>query len=95
MDLRVREAVPPAVRIRFVQSVRVENRRDFVSAGVAVLWQMLLYLTMLTLVMNSWTQFCVAASLTLVLSAVLHLTWFKSLGNASTAGTGGDGAAAM
>ena len=75
----VRAGVPGGKRSRFMRRVRRENRRDLISAAVAVPWQMALYLTMLALVMRSWVQFGVLAALTAGLSAALRHIWFKRL----------------
>jgi len=61
--------------------IKKENKRDIVSILVAVPWQLVLFLTGMTLIMKRWDLFFILAGVLLVLTITLYFNWFKHLSN--------------
>ncbi len=56
-----------------------ENRRDIISTFFAVPWQIVLFLTGMTLIVRRWDEFWVLLAVLLVLSILLYFNWFRHL----------------
>lgn len=65
---------------RHLQSrIGLENRRDLLAICVAVPWQLVLFLSGMTLLMKQWDSFKILLLLLLLLSIALYFTWFRYL----------------
>lgn len=62
-----------------VSGIKKENRRDIISIIIAVPWQLVLFLTGMTLIMKRWDLFFILAAVLSVLTLLLYLTWFRHL----------------
>ncbi len=71
----VRQKLPETVR----RKIDAENRRDIIATFFAVPWQVVLFLTGMTIVMRTWHSFLYLAGLLVVLSAGLYYFWFRHL----------------
>jgi len=67
----VRQALPANI----VWSIRAENRRDLAALGLAVPWQVVLFLLPMTVVMHRWRDAGALAAALLVLSLGLRSLW--------------------
>lgn len=71
----IRERIPAPV----LENINTENRRDIISTCMAVPWQIVLFLTGMTVIMKTWDQFAVLAAILVALSAGLYFNWFRHL----------------
>ncbi|MBN2356387.1 sodium:solute symporter [candidate division KSB1 bacterium] len=62
-----------------VASIKRESRRDLLSMLLAVPWQLVLFLTGMTLIMRSWISFYWTLATFVLLSIALYHVWFKHL----------------
>ena len=67
------------------RKVRSENTRDLFNMLVALVWQIAMFISVVTLVMHKWTAMTVAMVITTVFSLVLYVSWYRHL---PTTGTG-------
>lgn len=67
------------------RKVRSENTRDLFNMLVALVWQVAMFISVVTLVMHKWTAMTVAMVITAVFSLVLYVSWYRHL---PTTGTG-------
>jgi hypothetical protein len=56
-----------------------ENKRDIFSTFIAVPWQIIFFLFMMSLMFKNWTNVIVLGILLVVLTTILYFTWFKHL----------------
>lgn len=61
------------------QAINAENRRDIVSTFMAVPWQIVFFLFMLSLIFKTWSSLLVLGLLLAALSAGLYFTWYRHL----------------
>jgi len=59
--------------------INKENRRDILSTFFAVPWQVVLFLTGMSVILKRWDQFTWLAIILAVLSAGLYFNWFRHL----------------
>lgn len=71
----VTAAIPAEKR----ESIKKENRRDILSALIAVPWQLLLFATAMLVVLRESEMLAYAAAILVVLSYLLYKIWFKNL----------------
>jgi Na+/proline symporter len=71
----VRKRLPESV----LRQINAENRRDIIATFFAVPWQVVLFLTGMTVVMRTWNAFLYLFVLLLFLSAGLYFFWFRHL----------------
>ncbi len=71
----VTAAIPEEKR----ESIRKENRRDIISALIAVPWQLLLFATAMLVVLRESEMLAYAVAILVVLSYLLYKIWFKNL----------------
>lgn len=62
-----------------MDKINQENRRDIVAIFFAVPWQIVLFLTGMTLIIKSWNQFAWLFAILIFLSAGLYFNWFRHL----------------
>ncbi|MFB0515315.1 MAG: sodium:solute symporter, partial [Candidatus Neomarinimicrobiota bacterium] len=60
-------------------AVDAENRRDILSVIMAVPWQIVFFLFMMSLVFKTWGNVAALGSLFVALSAGLYFTWYRHL----------------
>ena len=65
--------------------IHAENRRDIVSIFMAVPWQVVLFLTWMTIIMRRWDEFTVLLVILVLLSGGLYFNWFRHLGTEPSA----------
>ncbi len=61
------------------QAVNAENRRDIGSIFMAVPWQIIFFLFMMSLIFKTWSSALVLGVLFAVLSTGLYFTWYRHL----------------
>jgi solute:Na+ symporter, SSS family len=71
----VRAQFPPEVLAR----IQNENRRDILATPIAVCWQLSLFLTLMTVIVQRWDHFAWLFAILLVSSIGLYHAWFKRL----------------
>lgn len=71
----VRKKLAPEV----LRQIDQENRRDKLSTVFAVPWQIVLFLTGMTVIMKRWDEFAWLLLLLVGLSAGLYFNWFRHL----------------
>ncbi len=62
-----------------LKQIDAENRRDKIATFFAVPWQVVLFLTGMSIIMKSWDQFAWLLAMLTILSAGLYHFWFKHL----------------
>jgi len=62
-----------------IEKINKENRRDILSTFFAVPWQVVLFLTGMTVIMKRWDQFVWLLAILIVLSTALYFNWFRHL----------------
>jgi len=63
----------------FVRKISAENRRDILSVFIVVPWQVVLFLTPMTMIAGRWDNFFVLLIILSILSLGLYLTWYRHL----------------
>ncbi|MFQ5849617.1 MAG: sodium:solute symporter [Candidatus Binatia bacterium] len=63
-----------------VKRIHRENRRDILAVGIAVPWQLVMFLIWITLILRQWVQFGFAVLIFSVLSIGLYFGWYRYLG---------------
>jgi len=63
----------------FISKINSENRRDIFSIFFAVPWQCCLFLMWLMFAMKRFDNFFILLILTVILSVILYLSWFRHL----------------
>lgn len=71
----VRKAIPAKI----ISAVNTENRRDLIAVFMAVPWQVVLFLTWMTIMMQRWDQLWWLSVALILLSAGLYFKWFRHL----------------
>lgn len=71
----VREKIDPQV----LAQIDKENHRDILSTFLAVPWQVILFLTGMTIVLRRWDEFLWLFVLLVLLSTGLYFNWFRHL----------------
>ncbi len=61
------------------KGVDAENRRDIISVIMAVPWQIIFFLFMLSIVFKTWLNVSVLGIMLIALSVGLYYTWFRHL----------------
>lgn len=61
------------------QAVNAENRRDITSIFMAVPWQIVFFLLMMSLIFKTWSNALVLGLLFAALSAGLYFSWYRHL----------------
>ena len=61
------------------QAIDDENKRDMFSTFVAVPWQIVFFLFMMSFMFKNWPTVIVLGILLIVLSTILYFSWFKHL----------------
>ena len=56
-----------------------ENKRDIFSTFIAVPWQVVFFLFMLSLMFKNWTNVTVLGILLIILTTILYFSWYKHL----------------
>ena len=72
---RVRSTIPTNI----LDQVKRENRRDILATIFAVPWQVVLFLTMMMIVMQSWDTFGWLFIILIILSFGVYHFWYKNL----------------
>ncbi|MEJ2635925.1 MAG: sodium:solute symporter, partial [Calditrichia bacterium] len=71
----VRKRLPEAV----LQDIKKENKRDIIATFFAVPWQVVLFLTGMTIIMRTWVSFSYLFIILIGLSGGLYYFWFRHL----------------
>jgi solute:Na+ symporter, SSS family len=71
----MRAKLAPAV----VSRIRRENRRDILATPIAVCWQLSLFLTLMTVIVQRWDHFVLLLFVLLATSVGLYYAWFRRL----------------
>jgi Na+/proline symporter len=71
----VREKIDPQI----LAQIDKENHRDILSTFLAVPWQVILFLTGMTIVLRRWDEFLWLFVLLVLLSTGLYFNWFRHL----------------
>ena len=71
----VRKRLPAHI----LEKVNQENRRDIIATFFAVPWQVVLFLTGMTIIMRTWTSFSYLFIILIGLSVGLYFFWFRHL----------------
>jgi len=66
-------------RTEVVAAIDGENRRDLLSLFFALPWQIALFLFMMSLVMQEWSQTLILAAILAACSIGLYLVWYRHL----------------
>ncbi len=61
------------------QAIDEENRRDIISTIVAVPWQVVFFLFMMSIMFKTWTNVLGLGIILVVLSIILYFKWYKHL----------------
>ncbi|RMH66245.1 MAG: sodium:solute symporter [Calditrichaeota bacterium] len=67
------------IKASTMEQINTENRRDIIATFFAVPWQVVLFLTGMTIILKRWDEFAWLAGLLLILSAGLYYFWFRHL----------------
>jgi len=62
-----------------VAAIDKENKRDIFSTFIAVPWQIIFFLFMMSIMFKNWTSVTILGILFLFLSATLYFNWYKHL----------------
>jgi Na+/proline symporter len=62
-----------------LSEINKENKRDIISTFMAVPWQVVLFLTGMSIILKRWDQFGWLMLILIVLSTGLYFNWFKHL----------------
>lgn len=62
-----------------MEKINKENRRDIISTFMAVPWQVILFLTFMTVIFKRWDQFLWLIIILAALSLGLYFKWFRHL----------------
>jgi hypothetical protein len=62
-----------------LEKINRENRRDIAATFLAVPWQVVLFLTGMTVIMQTWTTFAYLLVILVLLSIGLYFLWFRHL----------------
>ncbi len=62
-----------------IADIDAENRRDIFSTFLAVPWQVVFFLFMMSLIFKTWGNVAVLGITLVILSVALYFTWFKHL----------------
>ena len=60
-------------------SIDSENKRDIFSTFIAVPWQIVFFLFMMSIMFKNWTNVTVLGILLVILSTILYFSWYKHL----------------
>jgi len=71
----VRKSIPAGT----MDQINQENRRDILSTFFAVPWQVVLFLTFMSVILKRWDQFTWLVIVLAVLSTGLYFNWFRHL----------------
>ena len=70
-----------------MDAIRAENRRDIVAIGLAVPWQLVLFLTTMMFVTRAWSTFFTLLGVLVALTVGLYFTWFRHLSTSDEVAT--------
>jgi len=62
-----------------ISAIDAENRRDIFSTFLAVPWQVVFFLFMMSLMFKTWWNVTVLGITLVVLSIMLYFSWFRHL----------------
>ena len=62
-----------------MNDINAENKRDIISTFFAVPWQVVLFLTAMTIIFKRWDQFVWLIIILAALSIGLYFNWFRHL----------------
>ena len=62
-----------------LSEINKENRRDILSTFMAVPWQVVLFLTSMSIILKRWDQFGWLLLFLIILSTGLYFNWFRHL----------------
>ncbi len=62
-----------------IKAVDAENKRDIFSTFLAVPWQVVFFLFMMSIIFKTWTNVTVLGIILVILSVSLYFTWFRHL----------------
>ncbi|GJQ64811.1 MAG: sodium:solute symporter [Melioribacteraceae bacterium] len=65
--------------VKLSDNINKENRRDIISVIIAVPWQLVLFMTGMTLIMKRWDLFFILAAVLPILTILLYFNWFRHL----------------
>lgn len=71
----VRDRIAPNT----LDAINTENRRDLQAIFLAVPWQIVLFLTWMTIMMKRWDEFVILLILLISLSVGLYFKWYRHL----------------
>jgi SSS family solute:Na+ symporter len=71
----IRERLKPDIR----GQIQAENRRDIIAIFFAVPWQIVLFLTTMTIIMGTWFDFAWLFVILVLLSLGLYFFWYRHL----------------
>jgi len=60
-------------------AMQKEHRNDILAVALAIPFQLSLFLTLMTIGMQTWGQFAVVMSITIVLGVLLYFVWYRNL----------------
>ena len=62
-----------------ISAIDSENKRDIFSTFIAVPWQLVFFLFMMSIMFKNWTNVTVLGILLLILTTILYFSWYKHL----------------
>ena len=62
-----------------ISEINKENKRDILSTFMAVPWQVILFLTGMSIILKRWDQFWWLLVILIILSVGLYFNWFRHL----------------
>jgi len=62
-----------------MQQINKENKRDIIATFFAVPWQVVLFLTGMTIILKRWDEFSWLLGILIILSSGLYYFWFRHL----------------
>ena len=62
-----------------IKAIDAENKRDIFSTFIAVPWQLVFFLFMMSIMFKTWTNVAVLGILLAVLTLILYFSWYKHL----------------
>jgi len=61
--------------------INKENKRDIISTGIAMIWQLSLFLSGMMLILGHWEKFALLFGVMAFSSVLLYYNWYKHLSN--------------
>ncbi|PIQ08919.1 MAG: sodium:solute symporter [Ignavibacteriales bacterium CG18_big_fil_WC_8_21_14_2_50_31_20] len=64
-----------------IDKINKENRRDIIATSIAIIWQLVLFIGMMTVILKRWDLFLILSIIFIVLSIGLYYFWYRHLSN--------------